>query len=374
MTTPKTAVKTTVVVTAYNLALFLPSCLDSILEQSNKNIELIIVDDCSTDNTPAIAQAYAKKDPRITIITPEKNGGCFHACLIGMQAAATQDNPSDYILLVDGDDYLLPGCLGTLARTAQTTNADIVHFGAVREIDGKIVEDSWLVPATTPLSGDDVFERFLNGGEYILHNIWSKFIATKVVRKMLSEQLITLSSNYWLTNHTDYLQCLMLFRHAQSYFPIKDKLYAYRIRNDSLTMGDLPFNISNIIQKYRPTYLFAKEYCATINLNMSMLKHLEIEIPQHITKAVLTDSLPLGTIDATNPHPQPPIPYTTLDQLKPKRVIIDATTDCDPTPSWSFSTDWVQKLGSSIPPPTTNLIPTTSPHGSPPATLSPQKY
>ena len=160
MTTTKTAVKTAVVVTAYNIEAYLPICLDSILAQSNKNIELIIVDDCSTDNTPAVAQAYAKKDPRITIITPEKNSGAFHARLIGMQAATHHPNPSDYILHVDGDDLLLEHCIDTLVRTAQTTNADIVHFGMVREIDGKIVEQNGLVPATTPLYGDDILNGF----------------------------------------------------------------------------------------------------------------------------------------------------------------------------------------------------------------------
>ena len=307
MSTPKTAV----VVITYNLESFLPSCLDSILSQTNKNIEVIIVDDCSTDNTLAIAQAYAKKDSRITIILPQKNSGSFHARLIGMQAAATQDNPNDYLLLVDGDDLLLENCIDTLVRTAQTTNADIVHFVAVKETDGKRVVPSWFVPRTTPLYGDDVFEQLANG--HILHSIWNKFFKIKLVRKTLSEQLTTLSSNRRLTNATDYLQCLTLFRHARSYFPIKDKLYVYRLREDSVTMGGLPFNIPNIIQKYRPTYLFAKAYCESTNLSMDKLKHLETEIPQHITKAVLTDYLPLGPIEETNPNPQPPIPYTTLE-------------------------------------------------------------
>ena len=306
-----TAPKTTVIVTAYNLESYLPSCLDSILEQSNQNIELIIVDDCSTDNTPSIAQAYAEKDPRITIISPEKNGGCFHACLIGMQAAVRHNNPSDYILLVDGDDLLLPGCLDTLARTAQTTNADIVHFGMLKEINGKRIEQSWLDPAPTPFAGDDVFEQYLNG--HIPHSVVTKFFTTALVRKTLSEQLITLSSNYRLSIATDYLQCLMLFRYAQSYFPIKDKLYVYRLRNDSLTMGGIPFNIPNIIQRYRPTYRFAKAYCATVPLPLDRLSLLSTHIPHRIAMSVLTDFLSLGPIDATNPNPHPPIPYTTLE-------------------------------------------------------------
>ena len=314
MNTPKIAV----VAITFNLEPFLPSCLDSIIEQRNNNIALIIVDDCSTDNTLSIAQAYAKKDQRITIITPPKNGGSFHARLIGMQAAATQDNPNDYLLLVDGDDLLLPGCLDTLVRTAQTTNADIVHFGMVKEINGKRIEQSWLVPRTTPLYGDDVFERFAS--RYISHNMVTKFYSMEVVRKMLSEPLLNSLGSYRLTNAEDYLLCLMLFRHAQSYFPIKDRLYVYRMRENSATGGDNPFRISHIIQKYRPTYLFGKAYCESTNLSMDKLKHLETEIPRRITISVLTDFLPLGPIDATNSNPQPPIPYTTLEDTTQRYI------------------------------------------------------
>ena len=304
MSTPKTAI----VAIAYNLESLLPSCLDSILAQSNQNIEVIVVDDCSTDNTLSIAQAYANKDPRIKIITPPKNGGCFHARLLGMHAVS-QD--SDYLLLVDGDDLLLPGCVDTLVRTAQTTNADIVHFGAIKEIDGKRVEDLWFIPDTTPLYGNDVFEQFTSG--QISHNAVTKFITMTLVKKTLSNQLTALSTNFRITVAEDYLRCLMFFRHAQSYFPIKDELYVYRIRDDSATGGDDPFLISDIIQKYRPTYLFAKAYCATTNLDIKRLALLSTHVPQRITQSVLTDFLPLGTIDATDPtHPHPSIPYTTL--------------------------------------------------------------
>ena len=153
----------------------------------------------------------------------------------------------------------------------------------------------------------------------------SKFYSIEVVRKTLSDDLTAMSHRYRLTNAEDYLQCLMLFRHAQSYFPIKDKLYVYSTREDSATSGGRPFNIPNIIQKYRPTYLFTEEYCATISLPLDRLILLSTTIPQHITNAVLTDFLPLGPIDATNPNPPSPIPYTTLEDTV-QRYIYSALT------------------------------------------------
>ena len=171
--------------------------------------------------------------------------------------------------------------------------------------------------------------------------MWNKLFTIKLVRKTISEQLTTLSSKHRLTNATCYPQCLMLFRHAQSYFPIKDKLYVYRMREDSVTMGGLPFNLPNIIQKHRLTHRFAKAYCAATSLNMTTLKHLETEIPQRIAMAVLTDCLPLGPIDATNPQPPSPTLPSKTPYSATSTVPLAATAPASPVtntlPSWTSS-------------------------------------
>ena len=306
-------IKTSVVVVAYNLAPYLPSCLESIIQQSNTNLEIIVVDDCSTDETLAVAQSYAAKDSRIAITSPQKNSGVFHARLIGMQVAANnKTNPSDYLLLVDGDDLLLEECVETLVGASEQSGADIVHFGFLREINGERISRRRFVPQTTPFFGRDLYKQIIKGR--IGQSVVDKFYAMKAVRAMLTKEFIELSSAYRLTNAEDCLQCLALFQHARSYQPIKDQLYVYRKRDDSATMGGNAHHITNIIQKFRPTYRFAQAYFALAGLGQSKMKFLEIQVPQLIAQSVKRDFLQLGTLvpDESN-QGHYPIPYTTLD-------------------------------------------------------------
>lgn len=92
-----------VIVTSYNNADFLPKCLDALLTQSFENIEIICVDDASTDDTPNIIEAYGQKDPRIVKIINPKNVGVSEARNMAIERAS-----APYIMFCDGDDYYDP--------------------------------------------------------------------------------------------------------------------------------------------------------------------------------------------------------------------------------------------------------------------------
>ena len=96
--------KISVVIPIYNVADYLPKCLDSVLGQTYKNIEVIAVNDGSPDNCLQILQDYAKKDNRIKIIS-QKNQGVSAARNAGLDAAT-----GDYVSMPDPDDYLALGC------------------------------------------------------------------------------------------------------------------------------------------------------------------------------------------------------------------------------------------------------------------------
>ena len=89
-----------VIVPVYNVEKFLVKCVDSILAQTYTNLEIIIVDDGSPDNCPAICDELAKKDSRIKVIHKE-NGGASSARNAGLDIAK-----GEYIGFVDGDDYI----------------------------------------------------------------------------------------------------------------------------------------------------------------------------------------------------------------------------------------------------------------------------
>lgn len=112
-----------VIVPAYNIAPWLPRCLDSILKQSYRNLEIIIIDDGSTDETPHIVDNYAKKDSRIVVIH-QKNGGLVCAREKGISVAR-----GEYVGFVDGDDAIEPDMYERLLRNALQYDADISHCG-----------------------------------------------------------------------------------------------------------------------------------------------------------------------------------------------------------------------------------------------------
>ncbi len=112
-----------VIVPAYNIREYLPRCLDSLLTQTYRELEIIVVDDGSIDGTAGVADAYVQKDSRIRVIHKE-NGGVTSARLRGVAEAK-----GDWIGFADGDDYCEPEMYARLLKNALFYGADISHCG-----------------------------------------------------------------------------------------------------------------------------------------------------------------------------------------------------------------------------------------------------
>ena len=94
-------VKISVIVPVYNVEKYLRKCLDSITSQNLKEVEIIVVNDCSPDGSLKIIQEYIKKDKRITLVNKEKNEGLASARNSGLEIAK-----GEYILHIDSDDWI----------------------------------------------------------------------------------------------------------------------------------------------------------------------------------------------------------------------------------------------------------------------------
>lgn len=114
--------KISIVTTVYNIEKYIKRCLDSLISQTYKNIEIIVVNDCSTDASMDIVKSY--KDERIIIIEHKENLGAGWARRTGIEAAT-----GDYVITIDGDDWISPDFIEKLAENAKETNADIVSGG-----------------------------------------------------------------------------------------------------------------------------------------------------------------------------------------------------------------------------------------------------
>ncbi len=123
--------RVSVIVPVYQVEAYLPRCLDSILAQTFTDYELILVDDGTKDNCPAIMQAYAQRDSRIRQIHKE-NGGLSSARNAGLDAAR-----GEYIAFVDSDDYVAPRWLEDTVRAADGTGAQQVLYNYALVVNGQ---------------------------------------------------------------------------------------------------------------------------------------------------------------------------------------------------------------------------------------------
>ena len=119
-----------VIIPIYNVEKYLKKCIESIINQTYKNLEIILVDDGSTDNSPTICDEYKKKDKRIKVIH-KKNGGLSDARNKGIDIAT-----GDFISFVDSDDYIDLNMYEKLVNEFNS-DVDIVVFGRYVEFPNK---------------------------------------------------------------------------------------------------------------------------------------------------------------------------------------------------------------------------------------------
>lgn len=117
--------KVSVIVPVYNVEQYLSDCINSILTQTLNEIEIICVDDGSTDKSPAILDDYAKKDSRLRVIHKE-NRGYGHSMNVGIDAAS-----GEYIGIVESDDRILPDMYRTLYSAAKGNDLDVVKADVI---------------------------------------------------------------------------------------------------------------------------------------------------------------------------------------------------------------------------------------------------
>ena len=167
-----------VIVAVYNIKEYLPRCVDSILSQTYKNLEIILVDDGSTDISGNICDDYAGRDNRIRVIH-KANGGLSDARNAGLEAAG-----GAYIGFVDGDDWIEPDMYRAMYEACEREQAQIA---ACRY---KQITRTGVIDASTgnsvSLSKTEALEIYVCGDErYLIYNsVWSKLFSERLIRGM----------------------------------------------------------------------------------------------------------------------------------------------------------------------------------------------
>ena len=160
--------KVTVIVPVYNAELYLSECIDSIISQTYKNLEIILVDDGSIDGSPAICDEYAEKDSRIKVIH-KQNGGVSSA-----RNAALDIMTGDYVTFVDGDDLINIHFIEVLLGLCQKDGSDMSYCGYVRFPNEEVpdINSNLRLQERTFYVGYDAVNNFFTG--WITPNVWNK--------------------------------------------------------------------------------------------------------------------------------------------------------------------------------------------------------
>lgn len=165
--------KVSIIVAIYNIENFLPKCIDSILVQSYNDLEIILVDDGSTDKCPTICDEYEKRDHRI-IVLHKPNGGLSDARNAGLDVAN-----GDFITFIDGDDYYAPDAIEEMVKAAIESKADIICMGAaIVSSDYKNIRNEH--PTEEMVTGNDYFKSICEGTKS--PSVCTKLFRSKVVQ------------------------------------------------------------------------------------------------------------------------------------------------------------------------------------------------
>lgn len=236
-----------IVAPVYNVESYIKQFIESILEQTYTDFELILVDDCATDSSGEICQQYAAKDRRIRYFRQEKNGGVAKARNRGLKEAK-----GEYIMLADSDDYLPKDALGHLYSISIEQKADIVYggFWHVKEPEGMVVKKSFRVSHKV-YDHKQAVKAHLNF-KTLYGYPWGKLFKKAVLAGVEDPED--------MNSGDDGVFSFRALWNANKVVFDDKPVYYYRIRNDSLTNRDM--NITKKDFQVEKQYQYVKECVA----------------------------------------------------------------------------------------------------------------
>lgn len=213
--------KVSVIIPVYNVEKYLRQCLDSVVNQTLRDIEIICVDDGSTDGSAQILKEYAVKDPRISVIT-RKNNGTYSA-----RKAAVAVSRGEWVAFVDPDDLIKPDYCRKLLEAGERSAVDIVQCGVnllemrERTREQRAVSERYFNPCAKKFAGDLLKTVFVD--KRIGWNLIFRLFRSSVAKPAFEEM-----PDGMAVNETDALAFYHIAGKAKSFSRIKDRLYIYR--------------------------------------------------------------------------------------------------------------------------------------------------
>ncbi len=239
-----------VVIPVYNVENYIDRCVTSVVNQTYRNLEIILVDDGSPDKCPELCDEWAKKDSRIKVIHKNNAG-------LGMARNTGIDNATGkYIFFIDSDDYVDLTMIAQCVNNAEQYQSEIVMFGLYSvDKDGKMIEDNAPISSKCVYHGNEIVE-------YILPNMLSKDPKTgKNLRfnmsasgRMFSLKLINEHNWRFVSEREiiseDFYSLLELYKYVKIHSIINMSFYYYCENSTSLTHSYNPMRFRKVCYCY----------------------------------------------------------------------------------------------------------------------------
>lgn len=224
--------KISIIVPIYNVEKYLTQCLESLVNQTFPPIEIICIDDASTDTSGKILDKYAKADARVKAVHLEENAGTLCARMKGMEMATGQ-----FIMFLDSDDHLELNACEMLYQQIVLQNADILHFGTALHAGENVSAEMvlWNEAFLEPYHG--LIEGNLDRECFVLDRFDVK-ITNKMVRREVCGQAFAFMEKRRLIAAEDRYMLFLILYFAKSYYGIRDKYCHYNL-GIGVTGGDV---------------------------------------------------------------------------------------------------------------------------------------
>lgn len=252
-----------VIVPVYNIEKYVSECIESIMQQTYQNLQIILVDDGSTDKSGEICEEYASLDKRIEVIH-QQNGGLVVARKKGLEKAK-----GEYIGFVDGDDYIEPNMYQMLYDEIIKNSADIVHSALGTKNEKRLVYKKELKEF---LSRSDK-EKFLTTAVFGTQ----KYIEHSMCIKLFKSELVKESYSYVLNNMPygeDLINFLICIMSCNKVVLLDEGYYHYRFRRDSISNKEELKSLWNVLNLYENVCDVLAKFDCSVELKSSIIKYI----------------------------------------------------------------------------------------------------
>lgn len=257
-----------IVIPVYNKEDYLNKAISSVINQSYKNIEFIVINDGSTDNSPSIIEEWTKKDDRIIYIKQENKGVSFTRNK-GMDLAT-----GDYIFFFDADDYLDRDAIKNLVDIARNKNYDIVAANFSKVMNGRVVKMAPLVEGF--YASNNLDQAQVKANMFLLNGRPLATVCNKLYNKAFLKKSKVRFSDDVLAE--DRLFNLMCFVHKPNIYVTNTYTYFYNIIEESRSRTYSPTLYQSIIKLYSVFGEYIAEEKSNIDVNELLVLNISYDM------------------------------------------------------------------------------------------------